>query len=82
MKATVIEFATNMLGAGDFGTFIVHTVAEVKDAAIKEPPSVGNESIADKDVASSSHVLGDKAALWYNPQPPPPPSLSLSFVCF
>eukprot|EP00268_Persea_americana_P041781 TRINITY_DN4176_c0_g1_i1.p1 TRINITY_DN4176_c0_g1~~TRINITY_DN4176_c0_g1_i1.p1 ORF type:complete len:787 (+),score=151.63 TRINITY_DN4176_c0_g1_i1:146-2506(+) len=51
-------------GEGDFGTFIVHTVAEVKDAAIKEPPSVGNESIADKDVASSSHVLGDKAALW------------------
>lgn len=51
-------------GEGDFGTFIVHTVAEVKDAAIKEPTSVGNESIADKDVASSSHVLGDKAALW------------------
>lgn len=61
-----LNFARNILDAGDFGTVIVHTVAEVKDAALQEMASVGKESILHKDAARSSHVPGDKAAnLWY-----------------
>lgn len=61
-----MNFARNILDAGDFGTVIVHTGAEVKDAALQEMASVGKESILHKDAARSSHVLGDKAAnLWY-----------------